>query len=55
MNSRDLSSKEREALEKETIVVATSITSLQKQIKIFHTTLQVYIGPDALITQFLQE
>ena len=38
-----------------TIAVATTITALQKQIKIVHAALQVYIGPEALITQFLQE
>ena len=54
-NGRDLSSKEKEALEKETITVATSITALHKQVKIFHAALQVYTGPEALFTQFLQE
>ena len=54
-SGRDLSTKEREALEKETITVATSISALEKQIKIFHAALQVFIGPNALITHFLQE
>ena len=54
-DGRDLSSKETEAPEKDTTTLATSITALQKQIKIPHVDLQVYIGPDALIAQFLQE